>query len=1145
MAFEKKNMKKEKDILLLVDGQVKDIRQQLNEQLKCLDMRMETQVAIVAEIQDYFRRRAEVELEYSRALDKLSKSLMLRHKAEKQRRDQWHLFSSYASWQHLIATTRRQSRDHAVLSEIYATHLINRCMQIMEDVQRIYKRCREIGVEGHEELLKVLHELHTTMKTYHTYHAEERQAEGKLRYVEAQRSKLEHTISREKLERSKKFRLIEKEIHKRQSKYNDAKLKALKARNEYLLCMDAANSAIHKYFVDDLSDLVNCMDFGFHTCLARTFMMHVSSEECLRKSQQSSIDGMNKCIASLDSRVDKQRFIEYNNSAFMVPKKFEFLAHKGDEVMQMCIDKAVHDEIDQRYKQLTKRLTSLKTESEEIWKTLETAERSLLDMISTKDYDCSMLFEEDGKNGLRQPETIALKLRADRQETEDFYLNKFREYCMGNNLIARLQAKADLMRKALGYEGNKPLVSGSSPNTIEHPHTLPHKIRKKRIGQTPLVGQPKLFGGSLEEYVDATNQEIPLIIQSCIRIINLYGLHHQGVFRVSGSQVEINNFRESFERGDDPLSDMTDASDINSVAGVLKLYLRELREPLFPIYYFDQLVEISLESKHEFINKVRDVVSTLPRPVYVVLRYLFAFLNHLSEFSDENMMDPYNLAICFGPTLLPIPEDKDQVQYQNLVNELVKNLIIYQEEIFMDDGGIVYEKYISTNVPDENDVGESPLDQASDHLDSEADILPSEDEGETLEAIAQFDFTARSERELSFKKGDTILLYSQVSNDWWKGSFCDHNGLIPDKYILLKIKDEDKESCDKRRTSSSSDSLTGVSPKTYSDYGSSERSTDGHYGESQSNSSLNPTKTSGESLSSHSKLQVPVSSQDNHFAHSSNADESLEDTFKVDASDFKSTSSQYSSNERKKKELSDDLDSALAKVFCSINTLEEKTEKRSHTQCQDTPDLVMDLPINPSSPTTGCKDSSKESLDKSECANLRNANRSSDSPEMTAAERFAMSNQCTMKKGSMSRSASHVSSLPRSSDAQTQTFRTVKRSASTGTDFSPSSSPQLTVQGKDLPEVKNLEGLSESVGCQNEVKVETVEITWTSPHKKADIVPQPNEESSDARNVVSGGVSTFKPPVKVKPPVMKKPTIIPSPEPSRRSQEREFKQTSF
>jgi SLIT-ROBO Rho GTPase activating protein len=62
---------------------------------------------------------------------------------------------------------------------------------------------------------------------------------------------------------------------------------------------------------------------------------------------------------------------------------------------------------------------------------------------------------------------------------------------------------------------------------------------------------------------------------------------------VSGSQVEINNFRESFERGEDPLADVTDASDINSVAGVLKLYLRELREPLFPIIYFEHFMELA------------------------------------------------------------------------------------------------------------------------------------------------------------------------------------------------------------------------------------------------------------------------------------------------------------------------------------------------------------------------------------------------------------------------------------------------------------------------------------------------------------------------------------------------------------------------
>lgn len=60
----------------------------------------------------------------------------------------------------------------------------------------------------------------------------------------------------------------------------------------------------------------------------------------------------------------------------------------------------------------------------------------------------------------------------------------------------------------------------------------------------------------------------------------------------------------------------------------------------------------------------------------------FICVYSLSEFSDENMMDPYNLAVCFGPTLLPVPADRDQVQFQPHVNEIVRTIIVHQEDIF-------------------------------------------------------------------------------------------------------------------------------------------------------------------------------------------------------------------------------------------------------------------------------------------------------------------------------------------------------------------------------------------------------------------------------------------------------------------------------
>ena len=59
------------------------------------------------------------------------------------------------------------------------------------------------------------------------------------------------------------------------------------------------------------------------------------------------------------------------------------------------------------------------------------------------------------------------------------------------------------------------------------------------------MGQPKLFGGGLDEYLEALKQDIPLIVKSCVRVINLYGLHHQGLFRVSGSKVSLVRKREN------------------------------------------------------------------------------------------------------------------------------------------------------------------------------------------------------------------------------------------------------------------------------------------------------------------------------------------------------------------------------------------------------------------------------------------------------------------------------------------------------------------------------------------------------------------------------------------------------------------------
>ncbi|KAI4785937.1 hypothetical protein KUCAC02_037455, partial [Chaenocephalus aceratus] len=69
-----------------------------------------------------------------------------------------------------------------------------------------------------------------------------------------------------------------------------------------------------------------------------------------------------------------------------------------------------------------------------------------------------------------------------------------------------------------------------------------------------------------------STKAIPLLVESCIRYINLHGLQHQGIFPGVGVPG----------RGNDPLIDEESNHDINSVAGVLKLLLQRSREPSVP-----------------------------------------------------------------------------------------------------------------------------------------------------------------------------------------------------------------------------------------------------------------------------------------------------------------------------------------------------------------------------------------------------------------------------------------------------------------------------------------------------------------------------------------------------------------------------------
>uniref|UniRef100_A0A8D2LEY2 SLIT-ROBO Rho GTPase-activating protein 1 n=1 Tax=Varanus komodoensis TaxID=61221 RepID=A0A8D2LEY2_VARKO len=767
--------KKDKEIVAEYESQVKEIRAQLIEQQKCLEQQTEMRVQLLQDLQDFFRKKAEIETEYSRNLEKLAERFMAKTRSTKDhqqyKKDQ-NLLSPVNCWYLLLNQVRRESKDHATLSDIYLNNVIMRFMQISEDSTRMFKKSKEIAFQLHEDLMRVLNELYTVMKTYHMYHTESISAESKLKEAEKQEEKqigrtgdpVFHMRLEERHQRRSSVKKIEKMKEKRQAKYSENKLKSIKARNEYLLTLEATNASVFKYYIHDLSDLIDCCDLGYHASLNRALRTYLSAEYNLETSRHEGLDIIESAVDNLEPRSDKQRFMEMYPAAFCPPVRFEFQPHMGDEVSQVSAQQTVQGELMLRYQQLQSRLTTLKIENEEVrFKTTEATLQTIQDMVTIEDYDVSECFQHSrstesvkstvSETYLSKP-SIA-KRRANQQETEQFYFMKFREYLEGSNLITKLQAKHDLLQRTLAEALGRRSACGT---------TLPR--------------------------VDS-GQVIPLIVESCIRFINLYGLQHQGIFRVSGSQVEVNDIKNSFEQGENPLADDQTNHDINSVAGVLKLYFRGLENPVFPKERFNDLISC-VKNLYERALHIRKLLLTLPRSVLIVLRYLFAFLNHLSQYSDENMMDPYNLAICFGPTLMPVPDIQDQVSCQAHVNEIIKTIIIHHENIFPDTkelDGPVYEKCMAGD-----DYCDSPY---SEHgtleevdLDAGTELHTSEDECEPIEAIAKFDYVGRSARELSFKKGASLLLYHRASDDWWEGRHNGIDGLVPHQYIVVQDMDD-------------------------------------------------------------------------------------------------------------------------------------------------------------------------------------------------------------------------------------------------------------------------------------------------------------------------------------------------------------------
>ncbi|XP_065809719.1 rho GTPase-activating protein 12-like isoform X4 [Labrus bergylta] len=194
----------------------------------------------------------------------------------------------------------------------------------------------------------------------------------------------------------------------------------------------------------------------------------------------------------------------------------------------------------------------------------------------------------------------------------------------------------------------------------------------------------QVFGCSLSDLCHRESVTVPSFVRMCIDHVENTGLCVDGLYRVSGNLAVIQKLR--FAVNHDEKVNLVDSKweDIHVTTGALKMYFRELPEPLFTYALFHDFVSsIKLSEYKHRVQSIKDLVRALPKPNHDTMQTLFKHLRRVIDHGEENRMTTQSVAIVFGPTLLrPETETLNMAVHMVYQNQIVELILLEYENIF-------------------------------------------------------------------------------------------------------------------------------------------------------------------------------------------------------------------------------------------------------------------------------------------------------------------------------------------------------------------------------------------------------------------------------------------------------------------------------
>uniref|UniRef100_A0AAY5F0E6 Rho GTPase activating protein 12a n=1 Tax=Electrophorus electricus TaxID=8005 RepID=A0AAY5F0E6_ELEEL len=194
----------------------------------------------------------------------------------------------------------------------------------------------------------------------------------------------------------------------------------------------------------------------------------------------------------------------------------------------------------------------------------------------------------------------------------------------------------------------------------------------------------QVFGCNLNSLCQREKTTVPRFVKMCVDHVENHGLNLDGLYRVSGNLAVIQKLR--FAVNHDEKINLADSKweDVHVTTGALKMFFRELPEPLFSFALFNDFVSaIKISDYKQKVQAIKELVKQLPRPHHDTMQTLFKHLRKVIDHSEENRMTTQSVAIVFGPTLLrPEIETLNMAVHMVYQNQIVELILLEYEAVF-------------------------------------------------------------------------------------------------------------------------------------------------------------------------------------------------------------------------------------------------------------------------------------------------------------------------------------------------------------------------------------------------------------------------------------------------------------------------------